>query len=103
MDPGHFRSTNRLLLGTEISKLRPHTATVGWICNSPDEPVRLETIDKLSDVRANAAQPFRKLAQRQRLTRLLQPGQCTVLCYRETHVTKRSFDSILNGMRRVKN
>jgi hypothetical protein len=57
-----------------------------------DQPFRLESIHELGNIRSNAGQPFREIAQRKRAARLNQFGQNAEFGSGKFRLFKRSFN-----------
>jgi len=96
------RPLSRFLSSATLRRdLGPHGTPVAGIVDARDEPLRLEPVDELRDVRANAGTPLGQRPQRERSSIGHQLREGPVLRDRQPHGLERGLESVLDALQRL--
>jgi hypothetical protein len=84
------------------SQLGANAPAIIRIIDAPNQPIRLEPIDELGDVRADAAESRREVAQRDGFTRFCKSGKRTLLGHGQSDPVERCLELSFNRVSGVK-
>jgi hypothetical protein len=102
LNPGELFITGFPLLAAQVCELRPDAPAVRRIRDTDNQAVRLEAVHQLRDVGPHAAQAFRQITQRERLTSLCQFCEGGMFGDRKPDIPERCLETIPYSRRRVK-
>jgi hypothetical protein len=101
MQARHLSGTRSMAVSAQAGNRRLDRAPIRGIVHPPDERVRLQAVDQLGHVGANAAQPRCQVAERQRFIRTDERAQQRKLRRGEANSGEPCLESVLQRVRRM--